>query len=97
MLGRLIMPVLARNLLIKKYYFVAWCGDCGEVEGMFDEKENLVATWCSNDATWRQEYFADFMKVIGVEIVEARGELYKRLGQKLEDHWGYDEPDEMED
>jgi hypothetical protein len=27
MLGGLIIPVLARNLMIKKYYFVAWCGD----------------------------------------------------------------------
>ena len=46
--------------------------DLGEVEGMFDENDEVIGHWHSNDASWRDEYFSGFMKNLGVKVVSAK-------------------------
>ncbi len=45
------------------------CGDEGEIEGMFDDKGNLLGWWSCNDGNWRGEYFDGFLSKLGIEVV----------------------------
>jgi hypothetical protein len=63
------------------------CGPQGEIEGMFDEYGKLLGTWCSNDATWRDEYFADFMDALDITVVEGGDRM---LVRKLRKAWRED-------
>jgi hypothetical protein len=39
------------------------------VSGMFDQNGKLLDYWHDNDATWRDEYFAGFMKALGIKVL----------------------------
>lgn len=52
----------------------------GEIEGMFDEDDHLISAWSCNDATWRHEYFEEFMEELGVKIISSsEPKLVKKL------------------
>ena len=69
---------------MKKLYFIFSGGECGEVDGVFDENENIIGYWFCNDATWRNEYFSGFMKSLGFEcIAELPAKDRTRLEKKL--------------
>ena len=74
---------------ITKIYYLFDDGgkDTGEIEGMFDEDLNLIGTWCSNDAHWRNEYFSPFMKNIGIEVVRAPDHYKEKLIKTLRLEW----------
>lgn len=55
-----------------------------EIEGMFDEKGNLLGTWTLNDANWRDEYFGGFMEALGIHVVYSDRPDFK---QKLRAAW----------
>ena len=67
---------------MKTLYFV-FSEEYGEVEGMFDDKENLLDFWFGNDATWRVDYFEGVMNKIGYTVKRANKQLEKRLLKKL--------------
>lgn len=52
----------------KLYYAITEDDQAGEVEGMFDADGTMLGMWCSNDATWRNEYFEDFMRRLGHDM-----------------------------
>lgn len=55
---------------MKALYIVYYEGDeyCGEVEGMFNAKGELLGWWSTNDACWRNEYFSPFMLTQGLKV-----------------------------
>ena len=71
--------------------------DVGEVEGAFDDKGELLDTWCNNDATWRHEYFEGFMNELGITVGDPPEELLEKMEQKLRDFWGDDHSVDEED
>jgi hypothetical protein len=78
---------------LKKIYFAS-VEDVGEVEGMFDEKGELIDTWCCNDGTWRGEYFDHFIKYLGAEIFyyyNTPKALREKMENALREHWGEDD------
>ena len=67
-------------------YVVYSGGECGELQGVFTEREDLLHFWSCNDATWREEYFNGLMEKIGFTTKEPTGPLYNRLEKKLIKH-----------
>ena len=61
--------------------------DVGEVEGAFDDKGELLDTWCCNDATWRHEYFEGLMNALGVTVADPPKRLRSKMEKKLRKHW----------
>jgi hypothetical protein len=52
----------------------------GEIEGMFDEGDHLISAWSCNDATWRNEYFDEFIKELGAKVITSDDpKLVKKL------------------
>lgn len=59
-----------------------------EIEGMFESNGKLISSWYSNDATWRDEYFDEFMDWAGIKVknmAEAPTKLRKKMVKQLED------------
>lgn len=55
-----------------------------EVDGIFDNKGELLGTWSCNDACWRNEYFSGFISKLGIRVEESSD---RELEQKLKDYW----------
>lgn len=93
--------VMEKNTL-KKIYHVESPYQFGEVEGFFDENNNLITWWSGNNAHWR--YMSDLIKYMGFEVVYLKqtDKQYKKmvdiLKQELIDCYGYDpeKPDDPE-
>lgn len=52
----------------------------GEIEGMFDENDELLGAWSCNDANWRDEYFSEFMEKLGIKVIySSERKLVKKL------------------
>ncbi len=66
-----------------KIVYYMWDGEYGEIEGMFDEQGELIGSWHSNDAHWRQEYFGKFMRNLGVEVKPVDPHMHDVLLKKL--------------
>jgi hypothetical protein len=64
-----------------------YCIYADNYEAMFDMNGKLLSYWHENDATWRDEYFADFVAQLGVEVVRPRKghPVYKKLVGKLKE------------
>ena len=74
---------------MKTIYHVYHCGDdCGEVEGMFDVDGKALDMWCCNDASWRNEYFAGFMREIGVNVVTKVPAKIRKICENQLDKYG---------
>lgn len=58
--------------------------DYGEIEGVFDENDNLIHTWDCNDATWRHEYFNPLLEKLGFKVIDS---FDKKLIKKLIKAW----------
>jgi hypothetical protein len=71
----------------KIYYSSVEDDDVGEVEGMFSEDGALLGMWASNDATWRDEYFREFMRAIGIEV-DTSGKFNDDLVAAAKKWWG---------
>lgn len=59
-----------------------------EIEGMFESNGKLISSWYSNDATWRDEYFDEFMGWAGIKVknmAETPTKLRKKMIKQLED------------
>ena len=74
-------------------YIVYSEGECGEIEGAFDARENILDIWSCNDATWRNEYFSGFLAKVGIEVVtnvpeKLRAKLEKKLVKYAKKEWG---------
>lgn len=60
-----------------------------EIEGMFSEDGTYLGGWSLNDAVWRQEYFVEFMRNVGVQVTtpetkKLEKELIKKLKKELD-------------
>lgn len=66
----------------------AYSEEHGECEAMFSESGDLLGIWSCNDATWRNEYFRDFMEALGFEVKSAPPELVDKLEATAKDYWG---------
>lgn len=42
----------------------------GENDLVFDHTFKCLDMWSCNDATWRNEYFAPFMRSLGINVLE---------------------------
>lgn len=60
--------------------------DLGEVEGMINDKGEVIGYWWSNDASWRNEYFGPFMQKLGITVVTPEKKLYVKLQKVLKKH-----------
>ena len=54
----------------------------GEVEGMFDDKGNIIHCWTCNDANWRNEYFDPLMEALGIKVECSEDEKLKKKLRK---------------
>lgn len=74
---------------------------CGEIEGFFNDKGELLESWSCNDATWRGEYFDGLFLTLGIKIEYPKGKELKELKKKLIDwakeSFGLDEDDTYEE
>jgi hypothetical protein len=55
---------------------------------MFSETGELLGIWSCNDATWRNEYFSDFMEALGFKVENASPELVDKLIATAKEYWG---------
>jgi hypothetical protein len=69
------------------YYSSIEDDDVGEVEGMFGEDGNILGMWASNDANWRNEYFREFMRALGIQV-DTSGKFNSLLRDKAMEMWG---------
>lgn len=68
---------------------IVYSEEYGELEGAFNEEGKLIGMWSCNDACWRDEYFAPFMKALGVETITTRSPaLEKKLIKEARRLWG---------
>lgn len=70
-------------------YYYNYCGDLGEVEGIFDEHGILIDSWWSNDANWRNEYFSGFLAKLGIWCDRLPAELKANAIKQLENAHSY--------
>lgn len=54
-----------------KTVYIVFSEELGEVEGVFDAKDNLIDSWSCNDAVFRIEYFSRFLNKLGVHVVDS--------------------------
>ena len=47
---------------MKKFRF-EWDEE-NQIEGVFDEQDEIITAWCANDADWRQEYFSPLVRFL---------------------------------
>jgi hypothetical protein len=75
---------------MKKIYHVYACDEetGGEVEGMFDEKFDLLWGWALNDAQWRREYMDGFIARLGFTVTHAPKEKQAELEAVLIEYLG---------
>lgn len=71
---------------MKTIYIIGIEDEVGEVEGAFDDKGELLDTWCRNDATWRHEYFNGLMETLGIDVKPPSKHLRAELEKKLIEH-----------
>ena len=83
---------------MKIVYNFYYCGDdVGEVEGMFDENDKLLGTWCCNDGMWRNEYFNGFLQELGIDIQLTPTEKIETFERILKETWAPNYEDEEDE
>lgn len=74
---------------MKKLYFCNTDDDL--IEGVFNEKGELLDAWSPNDANWRNEYFNGFMAALGFDCVDGDEDLENTLRRHSMQLWGLTE------
>ncbi len=69
------------------YHF--WTDEYGENQAMFDESFNLIGAWHSNDADFRPEYMAPWLKALGIVVKPLPESRAQSALEALCDHMGY--------
>jgi len=67
-----------------------------EFEAVFDDNFQYVSAWDGNDANWRNEYFSDFMKKLGIVVKTELPKKVKSLDLEkvaFKKMYGYDLPE----
>ena len=60
----------------------------GEAQGVFDENDNLIGSWYSNDGEWRHEYFNPVLAKVDVNVAH-EVDNHEELLEKFCDANGY--------
>ena len=54
----------------------------GEAQGILNEFQDVVGFWPANDADFKPEYFGEFLKSLGVEVLESGDKKMKAILKK---------------
>ncbi len=54
----------------------------GESQGILNEFQDVIGFWPANDAEFKPEYFGEFMKSLGVEVLESGDKKLKAILKK---------------